>query len=51
MLVSDLEDDQVKKMGMEPRSTLEEALASLPRDREMLCHVLPEGSKTLVREG
>ncbi len=50
ILVSDLEDDQVKKMGMEPRRTLGEAVASLPRDREMLCHVLPEGSKTLVRE-
>ena len=51
ILVSHLEDDQVKKMGMEPRRTLVEALASLPRGREMLCHVLPEGSKTLVREG
>ena len=50
ILVSDLDGDQVKKMGMEPRRTLAEALASLPRDREMLCHVLPEGSKTLVRE-
>jgi nickel-dependent lactate racemase len=50
ILVSDLEDDQVKKMGMEPRRTLIDALASLPRDREMLCHILPEGSKTLVRE-
>ena len=51
ILVSDLEDDQVKKMGMTPHGSLEEAVASLPRDRELLCCVMPEGSKTLVREG
>lgn len=50
ILVSDLEDDQVKKMGMTPQKTLAAALASLPREKELLCCVMPEGSKTLVRE-
>ena len=49
ILVSDLEDDQVKKMGMEPRSTLERRSRPSPGPA-MLCHVIPEGSKTLVRE-
>ncbi|MGD0228786.1 MAG: nickel-dependent lactate racemase [Syntrophorhabdales bacterium] len=50
MLVSDLPGDEVRKMGMAPRRTLEEAVASLPQGREMLCHIMPEGSKTLVRQ-
>ena len=49
MLVSDLKADQVRKMGMTPRSTLEEALATLDVEAELLCHVIPEGSKTLVK--
>lgn len=51
MLVSDLDDDQVRRMGMVPHRTLEEALASLDRRSSLVCHVIPEGSKTLVREG
>ncbi|OPY65789.1 MAG: hypothetical protein A4E57_03039 [Syntrophorhabdaceae bacterium PtaU1.Bin034] len=50
MLVSDMEEDQVRKMGITPKRTLEEALRSLDTGRELLCHVIPEGSKTLVRE-
>jgi nickel-dependent lactate racemase len=51
MLVSDLDEDLVRRMGMVPRRTLGEALASLDRQRGLVCHVIPEGSKTLVREG
>jgi nickel-dependent lactate racemase len=50
ILVSDLDADQVRKMGMTPARTLEEALCSINRDGDLLCHVIPEGSKTLVRE-
>ena len=50
ILVSDLPEDQVRKMGMTPGRSLEEALGSLDVERPLVCHVIPEGSKTLVRE-
>jgi lactate racemase len=51
MLVSDLEAEQVLKMGMTPKATLEEALRSVDSGEPLLCHLILEGSKTLVREG
>jgi len=48
--VSDLPEADVRKMGMTPKRTLDEALSTLDRGKEILCHVMPEGSKTLVRE-
>ena len=50
VLVSDLPEADVRKMGMTPRRTLDEALSILDRGRGLLCYVMPEGSKTLVRE-
>ena len=50
MVVSDLEADQVRKMGMTPKDSLKEALASLETGKRLVCTVIPEGSKTLVRE-
>ena len=50
ILVSDLDAAQVRKMGITPARTLDEALSCVERDRDLLCHVMPEGSKTLVRE-
>jgi hypothetical protein len=50
VLVSDLPEADVRKMGMTPRRTLDEALSTLDRGKEILCHVMPEGSKTLARE-
>ncbi len=50
ILVSGLDDGLVKKMGMIPAGSLEEALSNLDRNGRLLCHVMPEGSKTLVRE-
>ena len=50
VLVSDLPEADVRKMGITPRRTLDEALSTLDRGKEILCHVMPEGSKTLVRE-
>ena len=45
-----LREADVRKMGMTPKRTLDEALSTLDRGKEILCHVMPEGSKTLVRE-
>jgi nickel-dependent lactate racemase len=50
VLVSDLEASLVRKMGMTPKATLQEALGSLDTGAPLVCHVIPEGSKTLVRE-
>ncbi len=49
ILVSDLDAGQVKKMGMTPARSLEEALSYVDKSKSLLCHVMPEGSKTLVR--
>lgn len=51
ILVSDLADADVERMGMEPRKSLDEAVASVGSAAGLLCHVIPEGSKTLIREG
>jgi lactate racemase len=50
MVVSGLDEDQVRKMGMTPKDSPEEALTSLDTGKRLVCHVIPEGSKTLVRE-
>ncbi len=50
VLVSDLGEKEVRKMGMTPKRTLSDALSTLDRGKGLLCHVMPEGSKTLVRE-
>lgn len=50
ILVSDLDPEVVRKMGMTPKATLDEALSSVGKDARLLCHVMPEGSKTLARE-
>ena len=48
MFVSDLNDEDVQKMGMIPKKSLEDALSSINAAREPLCYVIPEGSKTLI---
>jgi hypothetical protein len=51
MLVSDLADEDVYKMGLIPKKSLQAAINTIdaldPR-KELLCYVIPEGSKTLV---
>jgi len=49
VLVSDLAEDDVRRMGMMPKRSLNEALSTLDTGSGLLCHVMPEGSKTLVR--
>ena len=48
MFVSDLNDEDVHKMGMIPKKSLQDALSSINAGREPLCYVIPEGSKTLI---
>lgn len=48
MFVSDLDDKDVRKMGMAPKKSLTEAVSSIDAKREVLCYVIPEGSKTLI---
>jgi len=48
MLVSDVADGDVYKMGLIPKKSLQAAIDSLDTRKELLCYVIPEGSKTLV---
>lgn len=48
MFVSDLNDADVKKMGMTPKKSVAEAVGSITTPGELLCYVIPEGSKTLI---
>ena len=48
ILVSDLEDEVVKKMGLIPKKTIEEAIDSTDNGREQQCYVIPDGSNTLM---
>ncbi len=48
MLVSDLQESDVRKMGLIPKKTLQDAVRSVDAARELLCYVVPEGSKTLI---
>lgn len=51
MLVSDLADEDVHKMGLIPKKSLQaaiDAIVALDTRKELLCYVIPEGSKTLV---
>lgn len=49
ILVSDLPPDDVRTMGITPMRTLDEAVAAVAK-KDLLCYVVPEGSKTLVRD-
>jgi hypothetical protein len=35
-------------MGMIPKKSLTDAISSVDAGQELLCYVIPEGSKTLV---
>jgi nickel-dependent lactate racemase len=48
LFVSDLEDKDVRKMGMVPMKSLAEAVSSIDTGTKLLCYVIPEGSKTLI---
>jgi nickel-dependent lactate racemase len=48
ILVSGLEESQVRKMGLIPKKTLGEAVSSANDGMEKLCYVIPNGSTTLI---
>ncbi len=48
LFVSDLNEADVRKMGMVPKRSVAEAIASVDNGQDLLCHVIPEGSKTLI---
>jgi lactate racemase len=47
-LVSDLDAGTVRKMGLTPARTVQEAIDRIDDGREKLCYILPDGSNTLV---
>ena len=49
ILVSDLGEDIVRTMGLVPARSLSEALTQVDTGKDLLCYVMPEGAKTLVR--
>jgi lactate racemase len=48
VFVSDLNASDVQKMGMTPAKSLTDAVGSIDVGRDLLCYVIPEGSKTLI---
>jgi lactate racemase len=48
ILVSDLDEGDVRRMGIKPTRSLDEAISLVASKRRILCHIIPEGSKTLV---
>ncbi|MCX5816548.1 MAG: nickel-dependent lactate racemase [Proteobacteria bacterium] len=48
VMVSQLEGDQVKKMGLTPKQTIQEAIMSIDDGKEKLCYIIPDGSNTLI---
>ncbi len=48
MFVTDLDEADVRKMGMTPAGSLQDAIKSVDVGRDVLCYIIPEGSKTLI---
>ena len=48
ILVSDLDEEQARKMGMTPKKSVQEAIASVDNGDAVTCHVIPEGANTLI---
>jgi nickel-dependent lactate racemase len=50
VLVSDLEDDVVRRMGLIPKKSLAEAVAFADDPTVRLCYVIPNAAQTLIVE-
>jgi len=48
ILVSDLDNDAVTKMGLIPKNDIADAIASMDKDTGCVCNIIPDGSNTLV---
>lgn len=46
--VSDLDDESVRKMGLIPKKSVEDAINAADDGKSKVCHVVPDGSKTLI---
>ena len=46
--VSDLDDEVVRKMGLIPAATVQEAISRADTGQEQFCHIIPNGATTLV---
>jgi len=48
IFVSQLENSHVKKMGLIPKVSIDEAIRSVDDGNEKLCYIIPDGSNTLI---
>lgn len=48
ILVSDLKEEMVKKMGIVPKKTVKEAIAAVYSKKGLLCYIISNGSNMLV---
>jgi len=46
--VSDLDDESVRKMGLIPKKSVEDAINAADDGKNKVCYVVPDGSKTLI---
>ncbi len=48
ILISNLTEDVVRKMGLIPKKNMVDALALLDKEKRYICNIIPDGSTTLV---
>jgi nickel-dependent lactate racemase len=48
VLVSELEERQVKRMGITPKKTIKDAIGLVDKSKEQICYIIPNGSNTLI---
>lgn len=46
--VSDLRDESVKKMGLIPKKSIEDAISTVDDGKRKVCYIIPDGSNTLI---
>jgi nickel-dependent lactate racemase len=49
-LVSDLHDESVKKIGLIPKKSIEDAIGTANDGKRKVCYIIPDGSNTLITE-
>lgn len=48
ILVSDLKEEMVKKMGIVPKKTVKDAIAAINSKKRLFCYIISDGSNMLV---
>jgi len=46
--VSDLDGESVKKMGLIPKKSIEDAITAADDGKDKVCYIIPDGSNTLI---